>query len=143
MIRSRFVDSSNLRLPVRRGPFIYNKYLSFQRGKEEAVSTADNLDRTKSDIEALKTSFEAKEKAMKRTEERFEEDAKDWKEKESCYEAQLLEMQQLRDQVDQLSTLNYSQTEEGVSKEEASRKEEGMEGEEVHGVQIEKDCLQP
>ena len=66
------------------------------------------MERTNSYIEALKTSIEAKEKVLKRTEERYEAESKEWKEKELCFEAQLEEMQQLRERVDQLSTLSFN-----------------------------------
>ena len=76
--------------------------------KEDAVAADEELERCRSQLDTLKLALEAKEKVLKRMEEKSEADAQEWKEKEACFEAQLLEMSDLREKVDQLSTVEYN-----------------------------------
>ena len=94
--------------------------------KEDAIAADEELERCRSQLDTLKLALEAKEKVLKRIEEKCEADAQEWKEKEACFEAQLLEMGDLREKVDQLSTVEYNPYRPSHSSKH-SRKEKMME----------------
>ena len=77
-----------------------------EKGKEAAATAAEYEERNHAYIEALKTSLEANEKVGIRVEERYRAEAQEWKDKEACYEAQLREMQEMRERLDQLTTVD-------------------------------------
>lgn len=77
-----------------------------EKGNEAAATAAEYEERNTAYIEALKTSLDANEKVGIRVEEKYRAEAQEWKDKEACYEAQLREMQEMRERLDQLTTVD-------------------------------------
>ena len=80
--------------------------------EKEVARRKEEAERNREYIETLKASGEAQAEVLKRAEEKrraetqdWEEKEREWKDKEVCFESQLLEMQELRERCDQLSTI--------------------------------------